>query len=416
MIQNNPNASIDTTNRMIDAQNKRYHKYNIQRVEAKPIFCTYFNVDKSRTTLSSGFRQTMDKIGKESPIRFNKIQSVPLYGFKAFNREIMKTEYKGIKLEVDNESIVMGGLEPCEGDYILIVIGTSHLLFEVTKVDPVNIVDNVQNKLMYTLKKNCTGLDDELLVQLQSQTVSDNVYLVDNIGSDRVTIMNVSELEYLKRFSTVFVKCNNLYLRKFYDNINNVLTCIHPTEEGVVIYSPLIVEFQTKAQCILFECSNNYSQALILCHETMTPHGFVDSLYNDLLSEENNRLGSFIYFNVNEFEPNGRYMSFYVDIAPYRTLSQLNQFLENEKSVYMLDYNDRLRDSDPRKITLNPNHDIINIIKALVSGDALKVLETLEKYRMDSHSIEDYLFVPIVLNLLKMIIEGLQKDPKYLSE
>lgn len=416
MIQKNLNASIDTTNRMIDAQNKRYHRYNIQRVESKPIFCTYYNVDKSSTTLSSGFRQAMDKIGKESPIRFNKIQNVPLYGFKAFNREIMKTEYKGIKLEVDNESIVMGGLEPCEGDYILIVISSKVLLFEVTKVDPVNIVDNVQNKLMYTLRKSCDNLEDETLIQLHKQCRSDNVYLVDNIGSDKVTIMNLTELEYLKRFSTVFIKLNNLYLRKFYDNINNVLTCNHPTEEGVVLYSPLIVEFQIKAQCILFECSNNYSQALILCHETMAPHGFVYSLYNDLVSEESNKLGQFVYFNVDEFNVGGRYLSFFSDIAPYRTFSQLNQFLENEKSVHCLDYNDRLRESDPRKITINPDHAIISIIKTLVNGDALACLEVLEKYRVDNYSIEDYLFVPIVLNLLKMIIEGLQKDPKYLSE
>lgn len=416
MIQKNYNASVDTTNRMIDAQNKRYHKYNIQRLEAKPIFCTYYSIDRGSTTLSSGTKQVLDKIGTDSPIRFNKIRNVPLYGFKALNREIMKTEYKGIKLDVDNESITIGGIEPCENDYLAVNMGTALFLFEVTKVDPVNIVDKVQNKIMYTLKKSCTGPTDELMVRLEKQVISDNTYIVDNIGSDKVTIMNMTEIETIKRFSTVFIKMNNLYLRKFYDNINNVLTCNHPTEENIVLYSPLLVEFQSKAQCILFECSNNYSQALLLCHETMSPHGYADSMYADLINEESNKIGNFVYFDIKEFEANGRYMSFYSDIAPYRTFSQLNQFMENGKTVHYLDYNDRMREYDPRKITLNPEHESISIIKTLCTGDSLACLDILEKYRIDAYSIEDYLFIPIVLNLLKMIIEGIQRDPRYLSE
>ena len=408
-------ATIDTTNTMIDAQNKRYHKYNIQRVEAKPFFCEYISVDKASSTLSQGFKHTMSKIGKDSSIRYNKILDVPLYGFRTFNREINKTEYKGIKLDLDNQSIVLGKFEPCEGDFIIITMGKTKLLFEVTKVDPVNIVGDYQTKIDYKLKasyeKNTT-----IFEELEAQIISTSVYLVDNIGTDRVTIMNISDIDKLKRFGVAFVKMNNAYMNKFYDNINNVLICAHPTDPDIIIYSPLLVSFQEKAQCILFECSNNYSQALLLCHEIMGNNGYQDSMYADIVNDSR-LISEFIYFDTSNFDIGGSYLRYTLEVAPSRTFSQLEQYKEASKFVYSLDYNDRIRsDSDPRLFILDSDSELIEIIKGLTSGNAMGVLQSIEKYRVNRMSVEDYLLIPIVLNLLKMIIEGLQKDPTYLSE
>ena len=98
--------TVDTTNKLLANQNRGYYKNNIRRMESKPIFCTYYNISNADSTVSKGMGQVNDFISEKSPVRYNKINNVPIYAFKEFNRETRKTDIKGITIELDNEGII----------------------------------------------------------------------------------------------------------------------------------------------------------------------------------------------------------------------------------------------------------------------------------------------------------------------
>ena len=157
-----------------------------------------------------------------------------------------------------------------------------------------------------------------------------------------------------------------------------------------------------------------------------------DITYDDLSSF----LGNFSRFDAKEFEVGGRYTKLMKWFPKQRYLTQLNQFASpnvalmsigipsdktadylikdssNVKKIPTLAELDSLRKSSEK--LLDSDSDIISSIMRIAEDPASILDETVDLEVDDT--LEDFLIVPIILYLLKLTIDGAQKDPKFLLD
>ena len=123
--------------------------------DKKPTIVTYYNINKEASSLDPGSKLAYDNIGKDTPIRFNKIEDFIIYGF---DRIELNTDIDEFGIEADKITgdcfVLPNTIFPTEGDYFEVEhITDAKWLFIVTDVQQ----DTLQNgsnafKLTYKLE------------------------------------------------------------------------------------------------------------------------------------------------------------------------------------------------------------------------------------------------------------------------
>ena len=115
-----------------DLVNNPFYQYNDQ----KPIICTYYNLDKTYSSLDTGSKLSYDEIGTGSPLRFNKISDLIIYGFNKIQLSSMIDEFGLESEDITGDCILIpNNFMPTEGDYFEVDhIKDSTYLFKITDV------------------------------------------------------------------------------------------------------------------------------------------------------------------------------------------------------------------------------------------------------------------------------------------
>lgn len=389
-------TETETNTSMIRSQNKRYYGPNMQRLESKPIECTYFNISINDSTVSSGTETIQEKLGSNSPLRFVKIQHFLLYGFREFNREINKTEYHGNTIDTDNESVILGGtIEPHVGDFIVIVVGERHMMFEVTSAFPTTLLANPHYKISYKFKVSKSKDVGKLFDLIEEQVVSRCTFKIDNIGTDRTPIVDMSTEATLNTLSRIYKRMNSRYIARFYDDINNNI--IFRSNDGDIIYSPLLVEYQRREKPLMYELSNLCCQELLLTHEASDVKlTYMDSVYY-AISEELENPDAEMIIDIEDFDD--IFVEFKKNIYNHREFSTLNQY----KNVLTLS-----NDTIGLDVTLDSASEVVSLIKlALVNIESDDTITSLKKFRVNN-TLECYMFTPVLLHVIKSTMASMQ--------
>ena len=435
--------SVDTTNKLLASQNRRYYKNNIRRMESKPIFCTYYNISNADSTVSKGMGQVNDFISEKSPVRYNKINNVPIYAFKEFNRETRKTDIKGITIELDNEGLIPSSFNPLTGDFLIINIPSGPImLFKVTIADPTNVLQDPHYRIRFTYYA-AYQKEPNKFIQLDKQCVKEYDFVLTNVGDNKASLLDIGTVAYIKRLVATFGRLNREYMETFYDDTNNLLLYSHVCEDNpehpidMIYYSPLVVEFQRRLRPIMYEFSKMYSQELILVHEDITPFTFEGSMYADLMYDDlTSFLGLFMRFKPEYLDEGGKYLTYMKWFPANRYLTALNAYKRPDTVVMSLGYpsdktaefiiknsnnkptNVRKSEIDNFKKTfeksLDADSSIIAYIQDIVENPK-EILDICDDIVVEN-SLEYHMLMPILLYLLRNAIEGSQRDPSYLLD
>ena len=434
------NSRVNTTNDMLKAQNKRYYKYNTSRLESKPIFCTYFNADRSESTISKGLGAVYDKSGKNSPLRFNQINNVPLYGFREFNRETNKTEYKGVSVELSNESILVGGtgFEPNVSDFILIEISGAKLVFEVSLATPTTVLANPSFRIAYSFKFEANK-DPNMMEEIMSQVINEYDFIVDNVGTNKTAVLDVTTVKNINELTYIFQRINASYKETFYRENENVLSFTEVTVAGndtypliVNYYCPAMVEFQIRNRPIMYRFDNSGTLELLLTHETMGYYEYDKTPYGAISYVIDNKLVDTPIFNVDDLKSTGKYGSNLIREYPrQRYLTALNNMYRDDESVVLLNFMsdkhtielikeyreniDRKAYQEVHKVNIDDNSSIFAILEKIQNGDVLSCRNELTSINIEN-TLEYFLYCPIILMVLKLKIIEMQLSPKSLIE
>ena len=115
--------------RIMDVQDFRTDQYEnyrerrtsqfIKFLDKDVDFVTYFHINKNLSTTEIGNNNIDSFIGKDSPVRYNQINNLPVYGMPVFDtRNDYDTDNGGLNADSFSGEIILlpNIIEPCEGD------------------------------------------------------------------------------------------------------------------------------------------------------------------------------------------------------------------------------------------------------------------------------------------------------------
>ena len=187
--------------------------------------------------LDPGSKLSYETLGPDSPIKFNKVESMLVYGLQKIELNMENEEYG---LEADKISgecyILPNTIIPLEGDYFVIEhIKSAKWLFIVTDVQ-VDTLANGSNayKISYRLEHH-----DESMIE---ENIADNFKLIEKReGTNIIKVVRKEDLDTAKLIDGADVYLKRLFNDLFYND--KVQTFIYMDLYEFRVYDPYMIEF-----------------------------------------------------------------------------------------------------------------------------------------------------------------------------
>ena len=225
--------------------------------DKKPTLVTYYNIDRDASTLDPGSKIAYDNIGKDSPIRFNKIKDFIIYGFSRIEMDTQNDEF-GLEADrISGECFVLPNtIIPTEGDYFEVDhITDSTWLFIITDVQ-IDTLENGSN--VYKLSYKLEYVDHDRI----QECVTDNYTMIEKReGTNISKIVKSDTLEIAKRLDNIAVMLKEYYNELFYNPLVQTFTYTDLTEWRV--YDPYMIEFLIRNDIL----ANGNDSYIHVCHQ-----------------------------------------------------------------------------------------------------------------------------------------------------
>lgn len=381
--------------------NSQANKY----IEGGSILVTYFSQNENSSTVDRGLRDIDKLFGAKSPLRYNRINNLPLYQFGSANPE--NTEENQIEdINVDGEcQIVPRTIVPQQYDFFIVNHVKMTALFMVTAVQHDTMKPDGYYKISYHLHTTSRETIDKLMNHVTE------VYYTDLRAIGTSTNPIISENDYLYR-GKVEKMVNNMidaYCAMFYNDRHNCFL-FHEPESGLDWFDLCGNEFIAK-----YSIMNRYNSAKVIVlnnklRDPQFPIYYNNSVYNWLELGAPERMIQRFFFMLTEadcypissfaqwgdgdvqvMQPlavsqakiNFQQYSFFDD-------SQLSAFMDPVTIPEGSEYDKLIW----KYIHVSNDLDIHDV--SLFTGDAL--MSSIKK-------IDTFLYTPIVIYIIRQILE-----------
>ena len=382
-----------------DLVNNPFYTFN----DKKPVICIYYNINKDFSSLDPGSKLSMDNIGSESSIRYNRIYDFIIYGF---NRIELNTEVGDFGLEagtIEGECYILPNtIIPTEGDYFEVEhIKDSSWLFIVKDVQK-DTLDNGSNT--YKISYKLEYIDHK---EIQSKVVYNYRLIEKREGTNIASIVRCEDYDIAKLMDEKAVMLKKYFQELFYTN--KVQTFIYVDITEFRVYDPFMIEFLIRNKIL----DNSSEEFIHVTHQIPVVNTFsIDydkTFYRAFEKKDSKRLLlSERYTNIDYIKGYGttfatRYEDYfkatYVKMPGYNTCCISDDIIENIISNRLVKEN-----SDGKNILWQ------NIIIKYFSGDELtdEELESINDIDFD-YSKDAFYMIPILIFCLERTIEILLK-------
>lgn len=366
-------------------------------IETTPTFVTYYHINPDVTTTDDGFKDISSLIGFRSPLRFNKIDSFPLYGIEQIVLQLQDMD-QGLDTSYEGEAVIVpGSIKPLENDFFTIPYLTHPYLFRVTEI----MYDTIMPDNYYKIGFKLEYLDEEKVENLENQVYEKYTCLIENIGTENTCILELESKQTLDKINEMYDDMANTYKSIFYNERHNCF--LGEIGCGRFLYDPLQTQFINEHQ--LFNKKHDL-QCLMLADQ------FTDN-------KRRIKYERSIYRFIERRNPN-LVNNFKYDIFAGINNRETSFYRWMEKSVYILDNPSGLSD-DATPILSNEfvlavqtngftNNKYAELVKRYVRGDELSIhdipLTLNEELLTLDGNMEVFFFTPIIMFIIKDIVNS----------
>ena len=209
---------------LVDGNVYKYDEYLHTRINkytgSGRIIVKYWSQCDSQTTDSLGFNTHYQILGPDSPLRFNKIEKLPLLGFSPLqpeDKQASTTQVRdyGLNGEV---YVIPNTIMPKENDMFIIYHINMNHIFRVTQVTQDGLNTDGSYKINYELfSSNPTDIE-----WLDRQTVGEYVVDLQVMGGDDLTpVIGKEDYELRSRLIKMVNDMVENYLSRYYDHTHN---------------------------------------------------------------------------------------------------------------------------------------------------------------------------------------------------
>lgn len=199
-------------------------------------YTNFYHIDELESTTDAGFIDVASVIGNRSPLRFIKISDFPIYGLEQIVLQLQDTD-QGIDTSYEGEAIILPGtIKPLQNDFFTIPVLKDSYVFRVTDIQ----YDNIMPDNYYKIEFKLEYIDEDKIEQIEDQVISDNICILENIGTSTSCIIEKSEFIQIQDIEKMYNEIISFYMAMFYNERHNVLLCPY---EGYYLYDPFQTEF-----------------------------------------------------------------------------------------------------------------------------------------------------------------------------
>lgn len=397
-----------------DNERRRVSQYT-RFLEKHVDFVTYFSINKILSTTSIGNFAVDSYIGKDSPVRYNRINNFPLYGFPLFTDENSYGE-DGAGLNMDD----FGGqvtmlpeiIEPSEGDCFILNMYDENRFFIVTEVTQVALKGKSHYILSFT-----SGIPD-YLPQLKKQVIDEYNAIFDNIGTeDRVVISN-KDYKLKSMYENTYKFMYTYYIHKFFNKRNTLFQANINVGTLPISYTDIYcTKFMQDNRIIIMD--KLLKECLVMDYNKIYDDNdyfdYMDTLYWAIENKDTRKLKKANYITIKKMVS-----PFSLSISQYDSdvyLSELYNFnnicdYDSENNYNSIEFNftdivDRIN-SNKFYISDNAVDRCISIIVRYLNDDKVIQPGYFSSIEFDTMTeLEQYLLIPIILFIIRYNIYGL---------
>lgn len=380
---------------------ERLHSHLNKYIENGALLTTYFSIKEDATTVDRGTQDIEELFGNRSPIRYNKIENFPVYGFGQLNVE--NTDELQIEdFNVDGECIIIPStIVPKQYDCFIINHLKMKALFIVTAVQ----YDSMKVDGTYKIHYHLQSTSDDTIKNVESHTVETYNTDLNAIGSNINPIIKQDDFILRSKIKSMIIKMIESYKALFYNERHNCFL-FHNTNDGLDYFDLCGNEFIAKHNIMNYENSTNVIMLHNKIKDPQMPFFYNNSVYNWIELGAPERLIQKFHYILNYAE-GYPYSSFArwgdgdIQIMQPLSLQQVGINVENsffdETQIKSFMSNDIPDASEYDKLIWKYIHNTnipINEI-SLYTADAL-----LSSIR----NIDVYLYTPIIIYIIRKIL------------
>lgn len=208
-------------------------------IDKSQTYVTYFHINADESTVDGGFKDVEDLIGDRSPLKFQKIENLPLYMSDAVMLALNEGD-EGLNTGYEGEAVVLPNtVRPYPNDYFMIPYLRDSFIFRVTGVEYDNIRPDGYFKLQFKLEY----IDDDKVHSLYEQVKENFTCILQNVGTENNCILQEDYYKRLMEVDALYQDIANTYLAIFYSERHN---CFLGEKDGMKLFDPLQSQFINK--------------------------------------------------------------------------------------------------------------------------------------------------------------------------
>lgn len=244
-------------------------------IENGAILTEYYSQRENATTVDRGTKTIDELFGSHSPLRFNKIENFPLYGFNQTNPE--NTDENQIEdINVEGDCIILPStIVPKPMDFFKINHLKMNAIFEVTSV----IYDSMKVEGYYKIHYRLQSTSDETISNLLKQTVETYHTDLNAIGSDINPIIQKDDFVLRSDIHQMINTMIKSYRSLFYNEKHNCFL-YHDRQTGYDYFDLCGNEFMAKHGIMNYENSSNVIMLHNKVNERQLSYFYNNSIYN----------------------------------------------------------------------------------------------------------------------------------------
>lgn len=394
-------AIIINEKRMVEENLFKYEdrlKSPVSRfIETTPTFVTYYHLNNDATTVDDGFKDISSILGFRSPLRFNKIDSFPLYGIEQIVLQLQEMD-QGLDTSYESEAVIVpGSIKPLPNDFFIIPYLKEPYLFRVTEINYDTIMPDNYYKIGFKLE----FLEEEKVENLENQVTEKYTCILENIGTENNCIIELESKETLDKIDLMYDDMANTYKSIFYNDRHNCF--LGEIGPGEYLYDPLQTQFINDHQ--LFNKKNNLD-CLMLTDQFTDPKRrikYEKSVYR-FIERRNPTLAK----------------NFSYDIFVGTNNHETTFYRWMEKNIFILDIPSQLSDESTNifsnefvlaiKSNGFVNSQYAEFIKKYCRGEEMSIhdipLTLNEELLCLDGNMEVFFFTPIIMYIIKDIVNS----------
>lgn len=368
-----------------------YYKWN----DKSATTVTYFNQNKEASTLDQSTKLYYADMGLESPIKYNIIEDMLIYGLEPIAITMENEEFGPQASEISGDAIILPNtIIPYVGDYFKILYTEETAMFRVIDVTP-DTLENGANIYKIQYKLESSKMDDIM------EDIADTYNMVvNNIGTGFNTIIRHESYNMIKALDQVLFNLRTYYKSVFYKERVQTFVFLH---NGQRFYDPYMIEFLRENKILDGDESFIYlTQQMKLT--PMFPMNYSKSFFRCLENKDLKRLRCYEYRGVGEYISDPLSI-FQTRLEPYFSISYK---IQDVNFGILPCFKDELISAIENHTLLHEENSIYNIIIKYFYDEKIseKDIESLD-YIDYSDNIFIFYAIPCVIYCLERFVKSL---------